>query len=210
MEHEFILVFRNGNKREFKTIQEKEKRQQSAYFWEERNCWFSDLWELKGTKQFIQDEASRKRSAAFPYVIPHRLINMYSVIGDVILDPFLGTGTTMLASIGTMRNSIGIEIDASFNDIIRKTLIGSEDFLNDFTQDRINNHIEFVKSRNHTKGENVFKHRNANYNFPVMTKQEMHLILPVVKEITANGNTITASYKEGADILTFKKGGLFE
>lgn len=209
LEHEFILVFRKGNKREFRTSEDKENRQKSAYFWEERNSWFSDLWELKGTKQFLQDEASRKRSAAFPYVIPYRLINMYSAFGDVVLDPFLGTGTTILASIGTKRNSIGIEIDPSFNEIIRKTLRGSEDFLNDFTLDRINSHIDFVKTRNQTKGEDLFKHTNANYNFPVMTKQEMHLILPIVKIITVKDNKITASYKEGAEKLTFRKGSLF-
>lgn len=210
LEHEFILVFRKGVKREFKTSEDKEHRHKSAYFWEERNSWFSDLWELKGTKQFLQDEASRKRSAAFPYVIPYRLINMYSVIGDVVLDPFLGTGTTILASIGSKRNSIGFEIDNSFNEIIRKTLKGTEDFVNDFTLDRINNHLDFVKSRNQIKGENVFKHVNANYNFPVMTKQEMHLSLPIVKEIIVNSDTITASYKEGAEKLTFGKGSLFE
>lgn len=209
LEHEFILVLRKGNKREFKITNEKEKRHQAAYFWEERNIWFSDLWDLKGTKQLLQDEASRKRSAAFPYMLPYRLINMYSTLDDLVLDPFLGTGTTMLAAIGARRNSIGIEIDEGFTEIIKKFIQGSENYLNDITQDRINTHLEFVKSRNQNKGEEVFKYKNENYGFPVMTQQEKKLIIPVVNEISLTGNTFRASYKDSTEQINFRKGSLF-
>ena len=54
LEHEHILVLRKGNKRNFKTPEEKLRRQKSAFFWEERNLWFSDVWEdLKGTNKTI-------------------------------------------------------------------------------------------------------------------------------------------------------------
>ena len=94
LEHEYILVFRKGGKRVFPTELEKLCRQQSAFFWEERNQWFLDMWDVRGTQQRLLTTTSRERSGAYPFEIPHRLINMYSVRGDVVLDPFLGTGTT--------------------------------------------------------------------------------------------------------------------
>ena len=51
------------------------------------------------------------RSGAFPFELAYRLINMFSAKGDVVLDPFLGTGTTTLAAMATCRSSIGYEID---------------------------------------------------------------------------------------------------
>ena len=73
-------------------------------FGEERNIWYSDIWtDIKGTEQKLANTTSRLRSAAFPFDLAYRLINMYSVKGDVILDPFLGTGTTIAScdDIGT-------------------------------------------------------------------------------------------------------------
>ena len=106
-EHEYILIFRKGNKRTFQR-QEKYLRQKSAYFWEERNIWFSDLWNIKGTMQRMSGASKivRNRNASFPLEIPYRLINMYSIEGDTVLDPFFGLGTTGIASIISNRNSI--------------------------------------------------------------------------------------------------------
>jgi len=78
--HEFILIFRKGNKRIFKSS-EKANRKRSAYFWEERNKWFTDIWNIKGTSQKLTNKKTRQRSGAFPFEIPYRLINMFSVQG---------------------------------------------------------------------------------------------------------------------------------
>ena len=59
-----------------------------------------------------------RRTAAFPEEIPKRLIRMFSVIGDTVLDPFLGTGTTMKVAIELQRNSIGYEIDEGLRSLI--------------------------------------------------------------------------------------------
>ena len=110
-EHEYILVFRKGGKRIFKG-EGKTLRQKSAFFWEERNVWFSDLWEIKGASQVIlSSKAGRSRSASFPLEIPLRLVYMYSAEGDTVLDPFAGFGTTNIACMITNRNSIGFELD---------------------------------------------------------------------------------------------------
>jgi DNA modification methylase len=60
LEHEYILVFRNGPKREFSADYQKQMRRQSAYFWEERNLWFSDVWMgLPGTTQNLRSSDTR-------------------------------------------------------------------------------------------------------------------------------------------------------
>ena len=181
LEHEYILILRKGPKREFKTSGAKRIRRESAIFWEERNIWYSDVWlDLKGTTQKLDNAGSRLRSAAFPFEVPYRLINMYSIKGDTVLDPFLGTGTTIWAAMTAARNSIGFEMDQGFkNDTLSKA--GNIVALSDEIIDRrIDNHLEFVQKRSRTKGE--LKYKNRHYHFPVVTKQEIELLFnPVVK-----------------------------
>ncbi len=194
LEHEFILIFRKGEKRIFKTTEEKENRNISSYFWEERNIWFSDLWDIKGTTQKIKDKNLRNRSAAYPFEIPYRLINMFSVHNDTVLDPFLGTGTTTLASIASNRNSIGYDIDKKFKNLIFDNLIGAENFLNNIIEKRIIEHKNFIKKRKEIKGDDAFKYKNLNYNFDVLTKQEQKIQLPYVEEIFLKGSSIQTKY----------------
>lgn len=196
LEHEFILIFRKGNKREFTKVQEKANRQRSSYFWEERNIWFSDLWDIKGTGQKIKNKKSRDRSAAYPFEIPYRLINMFSAQNDIVLDPFLGTGTTTLAAIASKRNSIGYDIDENFEEIIFNNLKGKEEFINNYTEFRIKRHLEFVKKRIEIKGIETFKYTNEFYKFPVMTRQELKIVLPKVEKIALRESGIEVSYKE--------------
>ncbi len=125
LEHEYILILRKGGIRKFKTEEEKINRRKSAFFWEERNLWFSDIWVgLKGVGQKIsnQNDDLRKRSAAYPFELAYRLINMFSVKGDTVLDPFFGTGTTMIAAMVSARNSIGYEIDPMYKEIIESRI----------------------------------------------------------------------------------------
>lgn len=125
LEHEYILIFRKAGKRQFKSEKDKKLRKESAFFWEERNVWFSDVWDFKGTTQGLNGNAGRERSGAYPIELPHRLINMYSLRGDSVLDPFLGTGTTTLAAMINGRNSIGYDIDPSFLDILDSRVSGT-------------------------------------------------------------------------------------
>jgi len=61
-----------------------------------------------------------KHCAAFPFEIPARLIKMFSYVGDWILDPFLGSGTTMKAARDLGRNSVGIELNPKYLEIIEE------------------------------------------------------------------------------------------
>lgn len=178
LEHEHILIFRKGNKREFKKDTEKINRKQSSYFWEERNIWFSNIWDdIKGVSQ-KQHRYIREISAEYPIEIPYRLINMFSVKGDIVLDPFVGTGTTTLAAMSTERNSIGVEIEPSFFYTINKRIKNCLPMLNTRIEKRINNHINFV-----TNKDGVLKYNNDYFNFPVTTPPEEKLCIKFIESI---------------------------
>ena len=196
LEHEYILIVRKGGKREFISAPEKLNRQASALFWEERNQWFSDVWmDLKGTTQKLRDDVVRKRSAAYPFELPYRLVSMYSVKGDTVLDPFLGIGTTMLAAIAAGRNSIGIELETDFADTIREradTIVSSA---NQRVAQRLDRHLRFAAER--LESGRPFKHVNENYHFPVVTGQEKKLLLNRLENLRKTGpDTFEAAYSE--------------
>ena len=190
LEHEYILILRKGMKREFKKEEEKKIRRESAMFWEERNVVYSDIWfDIKGAMQDINDRQTRTRSAAYPFEIAYRLINMYSAKGDIVLDPFLGTGTTTFAAITSGRNSIGYEIDTALRDSINMAFDKIISISNKHIKNRLLKHIQFVKKRIKEKGG--LKYINNFYGFPVMTRQEQDLII----------NELTAINEIGKDIF---------
>ena len=184
LEHEYILIFRKGPKRSFGKDEEKDTRRESSYFWEERNQWFSDIWDFKGIRQDFQHQDLQVRSAAFPFELAYRLINMYSVKCDIVLDPFLGTGTSTLASIASCRNSIGIEINDRYKNMLLDTIKGSAPVLNDHINSRLNAHLSFVDECISNKRQ--LKYHNSQYNFPVMTQQETGLLLNYIEDIIIN------------------------
>lgn len=189
LEHEYILIFRKGNKRVFKRAEEKLARMRSALFWEERNTWFSDLWDFKGTRQALYSTDLRGRSAAYPFELAHRLVNMYSLYNDTVLDPFLGTGTTTLAAIASGRNSIGIEIDPAFREHIEKRIQSFIPYATEPTTSRISSHLQFIKE--YSKNKDTPKHFNASHGFPVITRQETELQLFSIEGSSQNGTDTT-------------------
>ena len=189
LEHEYILIVRKGSKREFKTEEEKQNRRESALFWEERNIWYSDVWtDIKGTDQKLPKAMSRLRSAAFPYELAYRLINMYSVKGDVVLDPFLGTGTTTAAAMTSARNSVGVEIDESFQQVICPIAHHIVDFSNGYLHDRLRKHFAFVENRIQNAG--TLKYTNKYYNCPVVTSQEQFILFNSLEAVQVCEDTI--------------------
>lgn len=194
LEHEYILVFRKGGKRVFKSDADKQRRAESAFFWEERNQWFSDCWEFRGTGQKLTDGLVRERSGAYPFELPYRLINMLSLKGDTVLDPFLGTGTTLLAALTANRNSIGCEFEPDFAETIHK-LVNADRIpaVNRIIENRLTAHRAFVETRLGQDYE--FKHTNRHFQFPVMTSQETQLVLEYAAQISPlSENEWAASY----------------
>ncbi len=201
LEHEFILVFRKGGKRRFDSAQEKMARHESAYFWEERNKWFSDIWDFKGTTQKLKHDNVRLRSAAFPLELAYRMIHMYSLQEDMVLDPFLGTGTTILAAMAACRNCIGVELDKEFKDIIFSQAQHARSFLNTRISERISSHRDFIEECR--TREKALKYVSAHHGFPVMTRQEIYMILHEIKEIRIEPeSTIQVWYQKVSETVS--------
>lgn len=197
LEHEWILVFRKGGKRTYKSDSEKARRRSSAFFWEERNKWFSDLWEIKGTRQSIINSQTRDRNASFPLEVPFRLVNMYSQMGDTVLDPFMGMGTTLVAAMLLGRNSIGFEIDKGLRPSIAEFVSSmGVDIIRKLVRDRLDAHLAFVKERENTG--KIVKYDNQRLRCKVMTSQEvdMELVIPEkIERVDGDSFSCHCSYK---------------
>ena len=178
LEHENILIFKKPGKRQFCSDEERLNRRQSCYFWEERNKWFSDIWEITGTGQNVVNSQTRVRNASFPLKVPYRLINMFSVYNDVVLDPFFGLGTTMNAAVISGRNCI--EIDKELSSSIQSSVMSIET-MNDWTRYRLEEHIAFMEQRK-KQTSSQHKHFNNNIDCPVMTNQETDMQLYLVDD----------------------------
>lgn len=201
LEHEYILLFRKGGMRQFVTNEDKTRRRASAYFWEERNRWFSDIWELKGKRQELNGDTTRARSAAFPFELAYRLINMYSIREDTVLDPFAGTGTTTIASIASSRNSIAYEFDPGLSAIITRTVASSKVKINRILRDRIQTHRQFVES--YSKKREI-KYLNDHYRFPVVTSQETEILLPYIIDITLSADVHSFASADGSSAAPYE------
>ena len=116
IDYEFILIFKKlGDPPKVS----KEIKELSKLTTDEWNTYFTGHWNFAGERQ-------DKHLAMFPEELPRRLIRMFSFVGDTVLDPFLGSGTTSLAARNLSRNSIGYEICAKFIPIIKNKFKASE------------------------------------------------------------------------------------
>jgi len=84
-----------------------EQRRLSMIDKKDYSAWFRQIWDLPGA-------STRLHPAPFPFELAYRLVRMFSFHGDTVLDPFSGTGTTMVAALQAGRNSIGVEIDSEY------------------------------------------------------------------------------------------------
>jgi DNA modification methylase len=83
------------------------QRKASKLSKEEFDRWFQQIWNITGA-------STKQHPAPFPLELALRLVRMFSFAEDTVLDPFCGTGTTMIAALRTGRNSIGVEIDPEY------------------------------------------------------------------------------------------------
>jgi DNA modification methylase len=112
LDYEFILLFKKvGDPPKVS----KEMKENSRITTKEWNEYFYGHWNFPGERQ-------DKHLAVFPEDLPKRLIRMFSFIGETIMDPFLGSGTTSLAAKNLDRNSIGYEINKEFLSVIKEKL----------------------------------------------------------------------------------------
>ncbi len=105
---EHILFFRKPGYRKPST----EMEQLSRISTHDYSRWFSPIW------SDVTGQVRKDHPAPYPPEIPRRLIRMFSFVGDTVLDPFAGTGTTPVAALELGRNSISVEIEPAYVDII--------------------------------------------------------------------------------------------
>jgi DNA modification methylase len=200
LEHEYVLVFRKGSRRSFEPGSQ--RRYESAFFWEERNRWFTDVWtDVRGRVQDLGADDLRDRAAAFPFEIPYRLVNMYSVYGDRVLDPFWGTGTTTLAAMVAGRDSVGYELDGEFVDHFAERAGAAPELAREIVADRLAAHREFVSERRENGDGPAYE--ATHYDFPVVTKQEQEIRFYVADEVseTDDGYRVTHTPADEMDLV---------
>lgn len=115
LDYEFILIFKKPGTAPKVSPAIKERSRLTPEEW---NRFFAGHWNIPGDRQ-------DKHLAVFPEEIPRRLIRMFTFVGDTVLDPFLGSGTTALAAGNLERSSIGYEINPDFVPIIREKVVRS-------------------------------------------------------------------------------------
>ncbi|MFQ5707534.1 MAG: DNA methyltransferase [bacterium] len=112
IDYEFILIFKKPGQAPKVSKSTKEQSRIPKEKWKE---YFCGHWYFNGAKQ-------DNHIAMFPVELPKRAIEMFTFVGETVLDPFLGSGTTSLAAIITNRNSIGYEINKEFLPVIKEKL----------------------------------------------------------------------------------------
>jgi site-specific DNA-methyltransferase (adenine-specific) len=117
LDYEFILVFKKTGKSSRKVS--REIKGKSGMTGEEWNTYFTGHWHFSGVKQ-------DQHLAMFPVELPRRVIKMFTFVGDTVLDPFLGSGTTSLAALELDRHSLGYEINGDYLPLIKERLGVSE------------------------------------------------------------------------------------
>ncbi len=112
IDYEYILIFKKPGKSKKVSKDIKEKSKLTKEEWKE---FFFGHWTFGGTKQI-------EHEAMFPEELPKRIIKMFTFIGETVLDPFLGSGTTAKVALELKRNFIGYEINEDFSEIIMKKI----------------------------------------------------------------------------------------
>ncbi len=126
--YEWIIVFAKKGKRSpvSKEIKEKSKLTQKEW----ADYCVNSIWEMQPASAKMENHP-----APFPEELPRRIIKLYSFVGDTVLDPFLGCGTTTKVAKELGRNSVGYEINSGYLEIIKKKI--------DFGNQQIEKNIQY-------------------------------------------------------------------
>ena len=129
IDYEFVLIFKKPGKSEKLSKEIKEKSKLTKEEWKK---YFFGHWYFGGARQI-------EHEAMFPEELPRRLIKMYTFVNDTVLDPFLGSGTTVKAALYLNRNGIGYEINERYLEVIKNKLGLKQSLL------QYSNNIQIIK-----------------------------------------------------------------
>ena len=184
LDYEFILIFKKLGVSPFVSKEIKEESKMSKDEW---NQYFNGHWNFNGAKQ-------DKHLAMFPEELPKRLIKMFSFVGDNVLDPFLGSGTTTLAAKNLNRNSVGYEINNNYLPTIKEKIGATKD-------DLFKNVVfEFIDQRQH----------NINYakdisELPYIFKDTIKFDRKIDPKKLQFGSKIDSTENEAVNTYSVKK-----
>lgn len=117
---ETILIFQNG-KFDYKSIPEEIRKQSKIDVSEyQQKKWYLTTWNI--TNVLPLQNRLENGIAAFPDEIPRRLITLFSFVGETVLDPFMGSGTTNKVAAMLKRNSVGYEIDLELCEVVKEKM----------------------------------------------------------------------------------------
>jgi hypothetical protein len=118
---------------------------------------------------------------------------MFSVKNDLVLDPFLGTGTTTKAALCSERNSIGFERDDTLSELIDNEIRESRDFYNNYVEERLDRHLEFINTRIESGKE--AKHKLNNHEGYCVSSQEVDIVLSKISDIKISSSGYEVLYE---------------
>ena len=139
IDYEFILIFKKLGK---SLKVSKERKEMSRLTKEEWKEYFYGHWYFGAARQI-------EHEAMFPEELPKRLIKMFTFVGDTVLYPFLGSGTTVKVALSLGRNAIGYEINEKFLDVIKEKLGLKGSFL------QFTSNIQIIKRESEIEVEEV-------------------------------------------------------
>ena len=180
IDYEFILIFKKpGNGEQVS----KEIKEQSALTKEEWKNYFIGHWNFGGAKQIGHE-------AMFPDELPLRLIKMFTFVGETVLDPFLGSGTTIKVARQLRRDAIGYEINENYLSIIREKINNQENLFS------FDDKIEIIK-RTHKFSVEPIDYQpgiqdakpNIEPNKLKFKNGSLYKVVEIVKEDTLRLNT---------------------
>lgn len=117
---------------------------------QEFSSWFQQFWNITGA-------STKVHPAPYPVELAYRLVRMFSFSGDTVIDPFCGSGTTMIAALKAGRNSVGVEIDPQY-------CIMAEERIRGENADMFSSaNFEFIYPTQNTKPENTVDDKSARY-----------------------------------------------
>jgi len=183
LDYEFILIFKKSGDAPIVSREIKEKSKISKEEW---NQYFTGHWNFNGAKQ-------DKHLAMFPEELPRRLIKMFSFVGDTILDPFLGSGTTTLTAKNLDRNSVGFEINKKFLSFIKEKIgADKEDLLKGVN-------FEIIEQKN-----KITDFKSEILKLPYIFKDSIKFSRKIDPKKLQFGSKIDSTKKEGASLYAVK------
>jgi len=184
LDYEFILIFKKLGKTPIILRETKEKSRMSTEEW---NQYFVGHWNFNGAKQ-------DKHLAMYPKELPKRLIKMFSFVGDTILDPFLGSGTTTLVAKNLDRNSVGFEINKEFLPTIKEKIgVGKEDLFK-------NVNFEIIEQKN-----KITDFKNEILKLPYIFKDSIKFSRKIDPKKLKFGSKIDSIDNKRVDLYSVKQ-----